>query len=112
MATTYASRARYEELLRGGVRIFEYKPVMIHAKTFVVDGVWSSIGTLNFDNRSLALNNESNLVALDGSLATAMTAMFFDDLALSTEIKLDQFQQRSWREKLLETGAKMLSRIL
>ena len=112
MATTYASRARYEELLRGGVRIYEYKPVMIHSKTFVIDGLWSSIGTLNFDNRSLALNNESNLVALDGSLATAMTAMFFDDLAHSTEIKLEQFQRRSWRQKLLEQGANMLSRIL
>ena len=54
--TTYASRARYEELLKGGVRIYEYQPVMVHAKTFVVDGLWSSIGTLNFDNRSLALN--------------------------------------------------------
>jgi cardiolipin synthase len=112
MTTTYASRARYEELLRGGVRIFEYRPVMIHSKTLVVDGLWSSVGTLNFDNRSLAMNNESNLVALDRSLATAMTAMFFDDLAHSTEIKLGQFERRSWRQKLLEQGANMLSRVL
>ena len=112
LATTYASRARYEELLSGGVRIYEYKPVMIHAKTFVVDGLWSSIGTLNFDNRSLALNNESNLVSLDASLATAMTAMFFDDLSRSTEIKLEQFRRRSWRQKLLEQGANLLSRVL
>ena len=112
MATTYASRARYEELLRGGVRIYEYQPVMIHSKTFVVDGLWSSVGTLNFDNRSLALNNESNLVALDASLATAMTAMFFDDLSRSMEIKLESFQRRPLRQKLLERGANLLSRIL
>jgi len=112
MTTTYASRARYEELLTGGVRIYEYKPVMIHAKTFVVDGLWSSVGTLNFDNRSLALNNESNLVSIDATLAATMTSMYFDDLSRATEIKLVQFRQRPSREKLYEWGANLLSRIL
>jgi cardiolipin synthase len=110
--TTYAARARYEELLTGGVRIYEYLPVMVHSKTFVVDGLWSSIGTLNFDNRSLAFNDESNLIALDATLAAAMTSMFFDDLAQSTEITLPRFRQRSWRERLLEQGANLLSRVL
>ncbi len=63
--TLYAGRARYPELIEGGVRIYEYQPTMMHAKTFVVDGVWSTVGSLNFDNRSLVFNNESNLVALD-----------------------------------------------
>ena len=112
MMTTYASRARYEELLTAGVRVYEYNPVMIHAKTFVVDGLWSSVGTLNFDNRSLALNNESNLVSLDATLAAAMTSMFFDDLERSTEIKLQEFRQRPWHHRLLERGANLLSRIL
>ncbi len=112
MMTTYASRARYEELLEGGVRVYEYKPVMIHAKTFVVDGLWSSIGTLNFDNRSLALNNESNLVSIDATLAAAMTSMYLDDLSRSTEIKLEQFRKRPWRKKMYERGANLLSRIL
>ena len=112
MMTTYAARARYEELLTAGVRVYEYDPVMIHAKTFVVDGLWSSVGTLNFDNRSLALNNESNLVSLDASLAATMTSMFFDDLERSTEIKLEQFRQRPWHDRLFERGANLLSRIL
>ena len=47
------------------MRIYEYQPSMMHSKTFVVDGVWGSIGSMNFDNRSLAFNNESNLVVLD-----------------------------------------------
>jgi cardiolipin synthase A/B len=110
--TTYASRARYEELLRGGVRIYEYQPVMVHAKTFVVDGLWSSIGTLNFDNRSLALNNESNLVMLDAPLGNAMTAMFFSDLEHAVEIKLETFTRRPFTERMLEKGANLLSRLL
>jgi cardiolipin synthase len=94
------------------VRIYEYQPVMVHAKTFVVDGLWSSIGTLNFDNRSLALNNESNLVMLDASLGNAMTAMFFSDLEHAVEIKLETFTRRPFTERMLEKGANLLSRLL
>jgi cardiolipin synthase len=110
--TTWAARARYEELLRGGVRIYEYNPAMVHAKTFVVDGLWSSIGTLNFDNRSLALNNESNLVMLDATLGDAMMAMYLSDLEHATEIKLETFAQRPFTERVFEWGANLLSRLL
>ena len=110
--TTWAARARYEELLKGGVRIYEYQPVMVHAKTFVVDGLWSTIGTLNFDNRSLALNNESNLVMLDAALGDAMTAMFFSDLDHAVEIKLEAFSRRPFTERLMELSANLLSRLL
>jgi cardiolipin synthase len=110
--TTYAGRARYEELLRAGVRIYEYTPTMIHAKTMVVDGTWGTIGSLNFDNRSLAFNNESNLVALDTALGGAMERMFLEDLRYSKEITLPVFTQRSWTEKALEKGANLLSRLL
>jgi cardiolipin synthase len=110
--TTYAGRARYEELLRAGVKIYEYVPTMIHAKTMVVDGAWGTIGSLNFDNRSLAFNNESNLVALDTTLGGAMERMFLEDLRYSKEIKLGEFEKRSWTEKALENGANLLSRLL
>jgi cardiolipin synthase len=110
--TTWAARARYEELLKGGVRIYEYLPTMVHAKTFVVDGLWSSIGTLNMDNRSLALNNESNLVMLDAPLGNAMTAMFLSDLDRSLEIKLETFVHRGFKERVMERGANLLSRLL
>jgi len=110
--TTYAGRARYEELLRAGVRIYEYTPTMIHAKTMVVDGTWGTIGSLNFDNRSLAFNNESNLVSLDSATGSAMERIFLEDLRYSKEIVLPEFTKRSWTEKALENGANLLSRLL
>jgi len=63
--TWYAGRTYYEKLLEGGVKIYEYQPTMIHAKSMVVDGIWSYVGSMNFDNRSLSFNDESLLVALD-----------------------------------------------
>jgi cardiolipin synthase len=110
--TLYAGRARYAELLKGGVRVYEYQPTMMHAKTFVVDGVWSTVGSLNFDNRSLVFNNESNIVALDERVGATLDSLFLDDLRYSKEIRLDEFERRSWGEKLLEWGANTLQRVL
>ena len=110
--TLYAGRARYPELLKGGVRVYEYQPTMMHAKTFVVDGVWSTVGSLNFDNRSLVFNNESNVVAQDERVGANLDSLFLDDLRYSKEIKLDTFERRSWSEKLLEMSANMLQRVL
>lgn len=111
-STWYAGRARYEELLAGGVRIFWYQPAMIHAKAFIVDGCWSSIGTMNFDNRSLAFNDESNLLVLDDTFGKTVREMFLDDLSRSKEVTLDEFRQRSAKERLLEWGASRLARVL
>ena len=110
--TLYAGRARYPELLKGGVRVYEYQPTMMHAKTFVVDGVWSTVGSLNFDNRSLVFNNESNIVALDERVGATLDSLFLDDLRYSKQIRLDEFERRSWTEKLLEWGANTLQRVL
>jgi cardiolipin synthase len=110
--TWYAGRKRYEELLEGGVRVYEYQPTMMHAKTFVIDGVWSTIGTMNFDNRSLAFNDETNLVAYDRRLGAAMDSIFIEDLKYAKEIKLEEFRQRPWHQKLLENGANLVSRLL
>ena len=110
--TTYAARARYEQLLEGGVRIFEYQPTMLHAKTFVVDGFWATIGSLNFDNRSIAFNNESNLVTLDSAVGARMDSIFLADLRYSREIKLAEFRERPRTRRLLEWSANLLSRLL
>ena len=110
--TVYAGRARYPELLKGGVRVYEYVPTMMHAKTFVVDGVWSTVGSLNFDNRSLVFNNESNIVALDARVGATLDSLFMEDLRYSKEIKLAAFEQRSVLEKMLEWGANTLQRLL
>jgi cardiolipin synthase len=85
---------------------------MMHAKTMVVDGLWSTVGSLNFDNRSMAFNNESNVVTLDPALGATMDSIFIADLRYSKEITPAEFARRSWTEKALETGANLLSRLL
>jgi cardiolipin synthase len=110
--TWYAGRYWYEDLLSAGVRIYEYQPTMIHSKTLVVDGLWSSVGSMNFDNRSLAFNNESNLVVLDRKFGAEMDSIFFNDLRHCNEITLAEFKKRSVLERLLELGAVTLSRLL
>jgi cardiolipin synthase len=111
-STWWAGRSRYEELLEGGVRIYEYQPSMMHSKTFIVDGLWGSVGSMNFDNRSLAFNNESNLVFLDPALGAGMNATFMDDLTRSQEILLPEFRTRPWYDKLIENSAALMSRVL
>jgi cardiolipin synthase len=110
--TWYAGRALYEGLLKGGVKIYEYQPTMMHAKTIVVDGLWSAVGSMNFDNRSIAFNNESQILALDSKVGQQMDSIFLDDLKYSKEIKLETFRQRPWTGKVLEWGAQQLRRIL
>lgn len=110
--TWWAGRSSYDELLEGGVRIYEYQPAMMHGKSIVADGQWLTIGSMNFDNRSIAFNNESNLVALDSVIGAQMDSVFLEDLKLSHEIKLPEWRARAWWRRPLERGAAMLSRIL
>lgn len=111
-AARLAARARYETLLAAGARVYEYQPSTLHAKTFVVDGRWTSIGTMNFDNRSLSLNDESTLVVLDSATGRAMERVFFDDLRHSKEIDLAEFRRRSWTERVAEWAANQITRLL
>jgi len=110
--TWYAGRTYYEKLLQGGVKIYEYLPSMMHAKTMVVDGMWSDIGSMNFDNRSLSFNDESLLVALDRNVGAQMDSIFLDDIKYSREIKLEEFRKRPLSGKILEWGAQKLRRVL
>lgn len=107
-----AGRSRYETLLAAGVRIYEYRTTTMHAKTLVVDGDWSVVGTMNFDNRSLAYNSEVALVTLDRPVGAAMEALFLDDIRFSDEIRLDAFQRRPRTQRLLERAASALASLL
>ncbi len=100
--TRFAAHSRYVRLLEAGVRIFEYQPTMMHAKSIVVDGRWASIGTMNFDNRSLTFNNESNFVALDPVFGAEVEAMFRDDLTRAKEITAEDFAKRPWWNRPME----------
>ena len=110
--TWYAGRTYYEKLLEGGVKIYEYQPTMMHAKSMVVDGVWSYVGSMNFDNRSLSFNDESLLVALDPAVGAQMNSIFMDDIKWSQEMKLDEFRKRPLSNKILEWCAQKLRRVL
>jgi len=110
--TWYAGRTYYEKLLEGGVKIYEYQPTMIHSKSLVADGIWSYVGSMNFDNRSMSFNDESLLVVLDRGIGAKMDSIFMDDLKWSKEIKLDEFRKRPLSNKILEWGAQKLRRVL
>lgn len=110
--TRHGGRAHYEELLRGGVRIFEFLPTMMHAKTWVTDGLWSGIGTLNFDNRSLALNNELTLLVHDARIGATMDSQFLADLGRATEIDLPGFRTRPLGDRIKEMIARLVERVL
>jgi cardiolipin synthase A/B len=107
-----AGRAWYETLLGSGVRVYEWQPTTLHAKTFVVDGEWFTVGSMNFDNRSMALNDEATLMVLDRSLGDEMNRMFLDDLRHAREIRLEAFRARSWLQRIAERGASWLTRLL
>jgi len=107
-----AAHARYEQLLEAGVRVYEYEATTLHAKTFVVDGRWVSVGTMNFDNRSLALNDESTLMVLDSAAGRRMEEVFMEDLRHAREVELAAFRRRPWTRRVAEWGADQLTRLL
>jgi len=107
-----AAHSRYDRLLVAGVRVYEYQPSTLHAKTFVVDGCWAAVGTMNFDNRSLALNDECTLMVLDKSFGSQMEDMFLADLGRSEEISLEVFRKRPQLARVAEWGANLITSLL
>jgi len=107
-----AGRATYKTLLDAGVRIFEYQPTMLHAKSLVVDGAWASVGTVNFDNRSFQLHDEVTLCVWDEAFAKALGEAFERDLERSEEIDAGRWGGRPARRRVAETATKVLRREL
>jgi cardiolipin synthase len=103
-----AGRSYYQELLEAGVRIFEFQPAMMHAKTVVVDEGWSIVGSANLDERSMELNEENVLGIADREFTRAVSDGVECDYGRSREIRLDQWRQRSVLQRGLETIAKAL----
>jgi len=97
----YSSIHLYGKLLEAGVEIYEYNRTMMHQKTMVVDGIWSTVGTTNFDNRSFALNEESNICIYDQRLAEYLDAIFAEDLKSCQRVTLDCWRNRGWKSRLL-----------
>jgi cardiolipin synthase len=107
-----AAHGRYDALLAAGVHIHEYDPTTLHAKTFVADGIWSSVGTMNFDNRSLALNDEATMMVLDAAFAQQLEGIFKEDLRHATTVDPAVFRRRPMFEHLKEWGANQITRLL
>jgi cardiolipin synthase len=94
--------------LEAGIEILEYNRTMLHHKTMVVDGLWGTIGTANFDNRSFAHNEESNVCMLDRDTAAALERTFLDDAKLCERVTLDAWRQRGLFERTLELCAALV----
>lgn len=105
-----AGRARYEQLLKAGVKIHELQDAVLHAKTAVIDGVVSTVGSSNLDWRSFTANNEVNAVVLGEDFGQEMEAMFRRDLAESREITLADWQRRPLDQRMKEWFALLLER--
>lgn len=107
-----ASRAPWCELLAAGVKIHEYQPTMYHCKVLIVDDVWVSVGSTNFDDRSFRLNDETNLNIYDAAFAAEQVHVFENDKRHARVITLEELENRSFLRKTMETLASLLRRQL
>lgn len=98
----HAQRYHYARLMQSGVKIYEHKTSLLHAKTAVIDGVWSTVGSTNLDFLSLLHNDEVNAIILSDRFAGEMEEMFLKDLQNSRQIQRDAWNKRSWLRKLRE----------
>jgi cardiolipin synthase A/B len=102
-----ASWSQYGKLLRAGVRIFEYRDTMMHSKNFVADGIYSTVGSINFDVRSMAINAENGLAFYDRGFGGELQNVFEKDKANCDEITLTQWRKRGPMRRLIELLARL-----
>ena len=105
----HASRANWGPLLEAGIEIHEYQPTMFHCKVLVVDGLWTSVGSTNFDSRSFSVNDEANMNVYDAAFAQAQRDVFEQDLQHSRRITQDEWQTRPVWQKTLDWAASLTS---
>jgi len=106
--TRRASRSRWGKLLEAGIAIHEFQPTMFHCKTVIVDGIWVSVGSTNFDSRSFRLNDEANLNIRNEEFAERQTALFEADKKRARRITLEEWKNRPLREKIIEHAAGLI----
>lgn len=106
-STLYAARSYYTELLQAGVTIYERKGALLHAKTIVIDGVWSTVGSSNIDFRSFLHNDEVNTIVLGKAFGDEMERAFADDVAASEKIDAARWEERGIVDRIRENLARM-----
>ena len=111
-APLQAGRSHYSQLLRAGVHLHELHDTLLHAKTCVIDGLWTTVGSSNLDWRSLLHNAEANLVILDATLGAEMEQVFLADVARAKEIDRAEWARRGWRQRLVEMLARRFEFLL
>ncbi|HEY5807397.1 MAG TPA: phospholipase D-like domain-containing protein, partial [Povalibacter sp.] len=105
----HASRNTFDELLSGGVRIYEQRYALLHAKTAVIDSALSMVGSANLDMRSFLHNNEVNAVIVGSDFAARLEKVFERDLRDTRQLNLERWRQRPFMDKLKETGSSLFS---
>jgi cardiolipin synthase len=105
-APVYAGRSHYEALLAAGVKLYEWHEALMHAKTAVIDGVWSSVGSTNLDWRSFVHNYEADLIVHDAAFARELERRFRLDVAAARRVDADEFRRRPVGERIKEWFAR------
>ena len=108
----HAAHRNYEKLLRCGVRLFEYSPTLLHQKVMTIDGVWSAIGSSNFDDRSFEINDEITLAIRDTKTAQALEAIFERYLPDCDEVKLEVWKKRGLWHRLQDNAYYLINEVL
>jgi cardiolipin synthase A/B len=107
-----AGRAAYDQLIAAGIELYEYCPTMLHAKTLTVDEIWSSVGSVNFDNRSFQLHDEVTLCVQSERFASQLHDVFEKDLEASERIEPEKWEERSITQRARENVTKYARREL
>jgi cardiolipin synthase len=108
-----AARSHYSDLLEAGVKIFETRNVVLHSKTVVIDGVWSAIGSSNFDHRSVLFNDEIEAIVIGKKTAEDLEAIFRDGEQTSNAIDLENWEaQRTFAERMRGFWSRMMETVL
>lgn len=105
----YASHSFYKQMLEAGIKIYQLKASVLHAKTAVIDGTWSTVGSTNMDTRSFLHNKEINVVVMGDEFGREMESAFHEDLNDSNEIQLETWKHRSVGQRFMEWFSRLLS---
>ncbi|MFZ1545707.1 MAG: phospholipase D-like domain-containing protein, partial [Candidatus Nitrotoga sp.] len=103
----YASRSYYDELLSAGVKIYQRQDALLHAKTALIDGVWSTIGSTNLDWRSFLYNQEIDAIILGQGFGAQMQDLFEKDLESSKLVTLEAWRKRPIGSRIREMAARL-----
>jgi cardiolipin synthase A/B len=105
----HAGHRRYEQLLSHGIEIYEHQRTLVHQKVMIVDGLWSHVGSTNFDDRSFDINDEASVGLIDSAVAAQLRAAFERDLRACDRLTLEEWQQRSTWHRFIDRGSYLIS---